>query len=270
MFSVLISVYYKENPLYFKESLTSVLIHQTIPPTELVIVKDGPLTKDLNDVISYFLTAYKEKIVVVELKENVGLGKALNIGLNYCKYNLVARMDSDDICCKNRFEVQLDLFNKNEDLVLTGSAINEFVTDPEITVSQRSVPIDNDSIKKYLKYRNAFNHMTVMFKKDIVQSVGSYLPMMFFEDYYLWVRLAKKNMKMINVNDVLVNVRIGNDMIGRRTGLTYAKYENKFYKAIYELGYISKIHFLIITLLRIPIRLLPKGIVKNIYKILRK
>jgi glycosyltransferase involved in cell wall biosynthesis len=94
-FSVLLSVYYKENPLYFRISLDSIF-NQTVLPTEIVLVKDGPLTSELDTVIEEYKLKYPI-LKILPLIKNVGLGKALNEGLKYCSYELVARMDTDDI-----------------------------------------------------------------------------------------------------------------------------------------------------------------------------
>ena len=50
-FSVLLSVYKKENPIYLKEALDSVWEKQTLRPAEVVVVEDGPLTKELYEVL---------------------------------------------------------------------------------------------------------------------------------------------------------------------------------------------------------------------------
>lgn len=260
-FSVLMSVYYKENPEYLKQSIESI-INQTVKPNEIVIVKDGKLTKELNEVIK------KYKVKTVQLKENVGLGKALKIGIEKCKYDIIARMDSDDISTQNRFELQLKEFEKDESLSLVGGQVIEF--DEKEIGKKRCAPINIEEIKKFSKKRNPFNHMTVMFKKQDVLKVGNYHHMPFFEDYYLWILLLKNNYKLINVDNVLAYVRSGKEMTKRRGGLKYLLLTYKFEKQIYNLKYIKLNEYLTNLLIRTVVCLVPNKIRRIIYtKILR-
>ena len=55
-YSVLMSVYAKEKPEYLRISLDSMLA-QTVRPSEIVLVEDGPLTKDLEDTIEQYHSA---------------------------------------------------------------------------------------------------------------------------------------------------------------------------------------------------------------------
>jgi len=103
-FSVLLSLYVKEKPQFLRECLES-LKNQTLPATEIVMVYDGAITTELEEVVTQFITILPIKII--RLPQNVGLGKALNEGLKHCSYNWVFRMDSDDICLPNRFEKQV-------------------------------------------------------------------------------------------------------------------------------------------------------------------
>ena len=107
-FSVLMSVYYKDNPVWLKQAVDSVL-NNTIKPNQIVVVIDGQIPNELEQVI----TEYKESLDILRLEKNSGLGAALQQGLLKCKYPLVARMDSDDISLPGRFEKQLREFEKN-------------------------------------------------------------------------------------------------------------------------------------------------------------
>lgn len=125
------SVYEKENPKYLDVALNSI-INQTILPNEIVIVKDGKLTDDLDSIINKYSKKYSDLFKIISLKENIGLGKALSIGILSCKYDLIARMDSDDICKEDRFEKQINLYRDNRNIDLVGSYISEFETNPNI------------------------------------------------------------------------------------------------------------------------------------------
>lgn len=264
-FSVLMSVYYKENPEYLKLSLDSV-IKQTVSAAEIVLIKDGPLTKELDDIINQYSDKYAGLFRVFSLEENVGLGKALNYGVQRCKYDLIARMDTDDIVVPERFELQVNEFIKDKELVLCGGYIAEFARDPLIISGYRRVPLTQAAILKFAKKRNPFNHMTVMFKKKAVLEAGNYQDMPYFEDYWLWVRLLQKGYAVKNVGKILVKVRAGAEMLSRRGGWVYAKFNFKFLQILYKIKFLSLIEFYYLSFLKFVIALVPKYIKSKIYK----
>ena len=217
-FSVSMCVYGKDNPQWFRQAVDSVL-NQTVRPTELVLVVDGPIPEELNRVVSGY-----EKLPefrVIRLETNQGLGIARQIGLKECSFELVAFMDSDDISVPNRFEKQLDAFKANPELSCIGGNIAEFIGDPENLVGYRIVPESNSEIERYLKKRCPLNHMTVMLKKTAVLDVGGYLDWHYNEDYYLWIRMFLAEKRFANIPEVLVNVRVGQEMYRRRGGWKY-------------------------------------------------
>jgi glycosyltransferase involved in cell wall biosynthesis len=266
-FSVLMSVYNKEIPEYLNQCLESLAL-QTSPATEIIIVKDGILGEELDKVLS--LWQDKLPLKLAGYGQNKGLAYALNYGLQFCSCEFVTRMDSDDICVCSRFEKQLGFLELNPDVALLSGYISEFKSDPDNIYNIRKVPIDSNKIAKYLKWRNAFNHMTVFFKKSAVLSVGGYNSnVTYFEDYDLWIRLVQAGYKVGNIPEVLVNARIGNDMIGRRHGLAYAKKELDFLGLQKKRGFISGSEYCLLVLLRVPPRLLPKIMLNCIYQLLR-
>ena len=215
-FSVLMSVYYREKPEFLRESISSIL-NQSITPREIIIVKDGKLTIELDLVIQEFCSLVKNVFVVLELTENKGLGEALRIGLEKCSFEIVARMDSDDICHPLRFEKQLRYLENNPDVSVVGSNIAEFYDTVNNVKFIRRVPSDYSDIKKMMKKRNPINHVTVMFKKEDVLAAGSYKGLHYLEDYYLWVRMIDKSFIINNIDTVLVHVRTGNAMLKKRS-----------------------------------------------------
>lgn len=227
-YSVLMSVYNKEKPEYLRLSINSIL-NQTIPPDEIIIVKDGILTSELDSVLEKYLM-HNPIFNVVGYKENKGLGFALNYGLNYCRNELVARMDSDDIARQDRCEKQLKEFEKNSSIEIIGGDIAEFIDSPANIVAYRKVPTSDSEIKEYMKTRCPLNHMTVMFKKSVVIKAGSYQDWFWNEDYYLWIRMMKQGCIFANTGDVLVNVRIDADMYLRRCGIKYFDSEVRLQK----------------------------------------
>ena len=267
-FSVLMSVYYKEKPEYLKQAIDSIL-DQTLKPSEFVIIEDGPLTDELNECLEDY--SKKNKIIkLVKLDKNQGLGKALNEGLKHCSYEYVARMDSDDISFTNRFEKQMKVF-ANTDVDVVGSNIVEYDESMKNITSERIVPEYNKDIQKRAKKRNPMNHMTVAYKKDAVVKSGNYQDMQYFEDYYLWARMINNNYNFYNIQESLVKVRGGNDMIKRRGGKTYIKPIIDFEKAIKSINLINEIEYLINIFERIIVSLIPNNLRFIVYKkVLRK
>lgn len=239
-FSVLMSVYEKENAEYFDLSLESITKTQTILPNEIVIVKDGPLTDSLEKVIEKYDIMYKGLFKIVPLKENIGLGKALSIGLDNCTNEIVMRMDTDDVAVENRFEIQLDYMCKHKEIVACGGYIAEFQND-YVTESKRikRMPITCEDVIKYSKFRCPINHMTVCFRKSEILKVGGYLPLPYVEDYYLWARLLVNNKKICNIPEILVNVRIGNGFNKRRGQKKIISSWKVLQKYLYENKYIN-------------------------------
>lgn len=263
--SLLMSVYIKEKPEYFRQSLESVR-SQTVQVKEIVLILDGPITSELQDVIIDFKKKNLNSLKVVPLENNVGLGKALAVGVEVCKYNLIARMDTDDIMIPTRIEKQYLEFINHPDLTIVGSNIDEFYDSPESIVGKRMVPESNTEIRNFSKKRNPFNHMTVMFKKRAVLDVGNYQPMMGFEDYYLWVRLLKAGYKGKNIQESLVYARTGENMYARRGGKKYFLDGLKGRKAIYRAGLGSFSDYLISCSAHIVVSLLPNKIRGRLYE----
>jgi len=268
-FSVLMSIYKKEEPKYFNRAMKSIWDEQTIKPDEIVLVLDGALTDGLYEAIDEWKTKIGESFKTVPLKKNVGLGEALNAGIVYCSYELIARMDTDDISIPNRFEKQVKAFEE-KDIDVCSAFISEFEDDENKIISYRKLPENHDDIVKYSKMRSPLNHAVTMFKKSIVEKAGGYKHMLWMEDYYLWVRMIINGAKLYNLQDTLLNVRAGNSMLVRRGGLSYVKAEVIFLNEMKKIGYLTTIEYLKNILIKVPIRLLPKGFLKSIYGLLRK
>lgn len=250
-YSVLMSLYKKEKPEYLRHAIDS-MIHQTVKPDEIVIVEDGPLTDELYAV----LDEYASSITRVRNEKNLGLGLALNVGLKACRNELVARMDTDDVSIAHRCEKQLAFFQRNPELSVVGGNIQEFVGDPSNCVGKRIVPSKDAAIKEYMKKRCPMNHMSVMFRKKDVAEVGGYMDWYCDEDYYLWVRMAMGGKSFGNLNEILVNVRVGDEMYSRRGGVRYFKSEAKLQKLMLEKGVISWGRYFINVLQRLVLQVL--------------
>ena len=241
-YSVLMSVYFKENPEYFKTAIDSMLT-QTIKPSDFVIVCDGNLTEELDNVLDDYVNKYPKLFNIVRLKNNIGLGLALKAGLNECKCELVARMDTDDISLPDRMEIQLKAFEENPDATVIGGQISEFLNNPEEIIDYRFVPLKTEEIYKRAKSRNPMNHVTVVYKKSHLLEVGSYENLPGFEDYRLWVTLLSAGKKLINIDNVCCNVRVGDGVYKRRGGISYFKHTWNMEKYLREKKMISVFQF---------------------------
>ena len=268
-FSVLMSVYHKEKPDYLQKSLESVF-NQTVVPNEVLLVEDGKLTSDLDRVIEQFEKKYPMIMKVVKYEKNRGLGVALHDGLLECSNELVFRMDTDDICLPTRFEKQLRVFEEqNVDVV--GSNITEYDETMENVTSRRIVPENDSEIKKMAKKRNPMNHVTVGYKKSAVIKSGNYQDMLYFEDYYLWARMIRKGYIFYNIQEDLVNVRGGNDMIKRRGGKKYIKPIINFEKSLLNINSINKYEYYKNVSQRVIVSMIPNGFRYFLYnRLLRK
>ena len=228
-FSVAISVYKNDNAVFFERALDSITDLQTVKPSEIVLVVDGPIGTELDEVIKKYEKKYA-CFKTVRLAQNSGLGNALKIAVEKCSFELIARMDSDDVAVPDRFEQQLAFFDGDFECDIVGGDITEFIGDEKNIVGKRSVPMSHDEIFEYMKSRCAFNHPTVMFKKSMVLAVGGYIDWFWNEDYYLWIRMQLAGARFANTGTVLVNMRSGEDMYSRRGGKRYFDSERKLQK----------------------------------------
>ncbi len=236
-FSVLMSVYAKDRPAWVREALDSVLSN-TVKPAEVVVVIDGPIPIGLQTVLTEFSSKYSQ-IKLYPLIKNGGLGHALAYGIQQCSYELVARMDADDISLPDRFEKQLAYFMAHPDTAVLGGQIQEIDGESLAPVAIRSVPQTAPEIKQFLRMRCPFNHMTVMYKKSAILAVGNYKSFHLMEDYYLWARMAAKGYKMANLPDIVLNARVDAAMYGRRGGWKYFKSNLAMSEKLRELKLIS-------------------------------
>jgi glycosyltransferase involved in cell wall biosynthesis len=263
--SMLIPVYYKEIPEYFDSSLKSVM-EQTMRPAEIVLVEDGPLTTSLYLIIKKYLRNKKIPLKRVRLKHSLGLGLALKTGLDNCRFDWVARMDSDDICCPRRLEQQTKFICENPDTSVVSGYIAEFNKDPKQVERIRKVPLDAKEIRLFSKTRNPMNHVAVLFKKKDVLKAGSYRHFPYFEDYDLWTRMLAFGMELRNIPEILVLARFDQSSLKRRRGVNYARYERNLFKNMRTLGLIDNFTFWIVTFSRSLIRLGPDFILKWTYQ----
>lgn len=266
-FSVLLSLYSREDPEYLYQCMESIK-KQSITPDEIVLVFDGDIGEKLEKCVQQFLPILPIKIV--HLSENVGLGKALNEGIKHCSNEWIFRMDTDDICLPERFEKQLEYINAHPDIALLGTQVSEFDESMQNVIGVKNVPLSKSDIEKFALKRNPFNHMTVAYRKSVIESVGGYQHHLYMEDYNLWLRIIAKGYDVANLPEVLVNVRSGIQMYIRRKGLQYIKSEYELAKLKIGLKLQSVVMAHLYFVLRALPRLLPHHFLSKIYHFLRR
>lgn len=252
-FSVLMSIYYKESPVYFREALNSIF-SQTILPTEIVLVEDGPLTFPLYSIIEEYSSQYPI-FKIIKNEDNIGLGLSLAKGILACSYEYILRMDTDDIIPPFRFEKELAKLNEGYDVVSCWSLLFENSLDNVIAIKRR--PEFHEEIVKLAHKRSPLCHAATAFKRSAVLSAGNYEHHLYFEDYNLWVRMILKGYKFYNIQEILYYVRTSSDMVKRRGGVTYLMNEIKEFRLFMNLGFYTKKDFFMNIITRSAVRIMP-------------
>ena len=270
IYSVLMSVYYKEDPEYLHQAMDS-MWNQTMPTDDFVLVCDGPLTLELDAVIEETKKAHPRDLTVIRLEKNSGLGNALNVGIKHCKNELIARMDSDDISFEDRCEKQLSVFSSDPKIDLCSGTVLEFIGSADNVVGKRGLPETHNEIVAFSRKRNPFNHPAVMFKLSAVESAGGYIEKYhLFEDYYLWVRMLMNGSKAQNIRDPILYMRTTSDLYMRRGGRPYAKDMLAFHKWMKSVGWITRRDYTSGALPHAAICVMPNEIRGTVYKNLHK
>lgn len=263
MISVLMSVYKKENPAYLKVALDSVYA-QTLKANQIVLVKDGELPLELEEMISQYADIH-----IVKLEKNLQLGRALEAGLKECEYELVARMDTDDIMMPNRLEKQYRFMTAHPEITACGGDIAEFMEE-DVILREKHMPTSSQDLYGYGKKRNPLNHMTVMFRKSAIEAVGGYRHFPGLEDYDLWSRLLANGYQIANIPEVLVKARIGDRFASRRGGWAYFKRYLQLRKEQHRIGYLNTKEYIVACVLTFGMTVMPEKLREKAYAVLRK
>ena len=266
-YSVLMSVYINDNCKYLKQSIES-MISQTIKPDQFVVVEDGILKEDCENLIKEYEKLYPNMVNVIRLKENGGLANALNVGMKSCRNDLIARMDADDISIKNRCEEELKMFEKYENLAVCGCNIDEFSESTEDIKLSRVVPSDYEEIIRFSKKRQPFNHPTVMMKKSIVEKCGGYIKLRRKEDFDLFSRIITSGCYVRNIDKSLYLYRADENNYKRRKSKENMKSAIYVYKRHWKRKGCSLFDFLIISSAEVFFWLVPDKVMKNISNML--
>lgn len=262
-YSVLMSVYYKENPSFLDESFSSIF-SQSKPTNDFVCVCDGPLTKELDDVIDKYSIVHPNIMNVVRLPENKGLGNALNIGLPLCKNNLIMRADSDDISMPSRAEKEIALIIDG-DLDIVSSTVLLFSGSTTNIIGERRLPQNDDEIRSFAKKRCPYNHPSVMFRRESVLKAGGYQSLLYKEDYYLWIRMILCGSKGSNIQEPLVFMRSDNATIGRRKNKAAYKSQKSLTRYMKQHHFINCFEYTEISFLYFAQHISPPWLARFVY-----
>ena len=263
--SVLIALYRNDNPEYFREAMES-LFNQTMLPAEIVLVLDGPVGENLENVIRSF--SGKKNLKLVRLEQNQGLAAALNEGLKTCSFDIIIRADSDDICLSDRIESQYRYFSENGSTDVLGAWVHEYTEDMKTMISVRKVPELDKAIKRKMKRRNCINHPAAAFKKTSVLKAGGYPLFRKSQDYALWAKMAAEEYVFHNLQTVLVKMRCGAEMMKRRN-IRYFYHEYRVLKFQRRIGFLSPFDFIINIIIRFVFRIVPNWLRLGLYRLIR-
>lgn len=225
-FSVLLPVYAGDDAEHFRRAVASVTAEQTVRPDELVIIRDGPVGPGIEAVLAAVRAGSLTGGVAVRLLElptNVGLARALEAGLAACRHEIVARADADDISLPERFARQIPIVAAGVDLL--GSAIAEFEHDERSSGIHRVLPLAAEEIARVARFRDPFNHPSVVYRKSAVAAAGGYEHLDKMEDYWLFIRMLQTGARARNLPESLVLYRVGAGAYGRRGGLAMLRSE---------------------------------------------
>lgn len=264
-YSVLMSLYIKEDPAFLRQAVDSMLT-QTVKPDEIVIVEDGPLTEELYAVVKAYAEEAPELFHIVKSEKNIGLGLALNLGLHACRNELVARMDTDDIAKPDRCEKQLAVFREDPELAIVGAYVDEFHTTPDQVVSTRAVPQTHEEIYQFAKKRSAFNHPAVMYRKSKVLEFGGYSDLRRNQDVDLFGRMLFGGCKAQNIGEALLWFRSNDALAKRRKSWENTKSYIDTIKRFWKMGYASFMDYAIVAAAQTVMFLLPVKLQHWVYK----
>ncbi|GII99297.1 glycosyl transferase family 2 [Sediminihabitans luteus] len=262
-FSVLLPVYDGDSPEFLERSFDSVTVDQTRPPSEVVIVQDGPVRPELTRMLARLVDRSDVPVVLVEIPVNGGLARALDLGLERCSHEIVARQDADDISVPERFAVQVPIVEGGADVV--GSAIEEFVVEGDGGLV-RVPPVGHEEIERYARFRSPFNHPSVVYRRSAVRAVGGYEELPLMEDYWLFARMIHAGAWAENVVEPLVLYRVGAGAYARRGGTRLLQSEVELQRRMWRAGMTSFWSFSRNVAVRGVYRVTPEPVRRRAYR----
>ena len=262
-FTLLLSVYDGDRPDYLRRAFHSAVGEQTLCPDQVVIVRDGPVRDELARCLDELQAASPVPVTVVPLERNRGLGPALDAGLAASKFDVVARMDADDIAMPHRFEVEIPLI---EGADIVGAGLLEFVGDISRVVGQRVPPTEPERIARYARMHDPFNHPTVVYRRQAVLAAGGYGDLPLMEDYALFARMLQSGARAVNVAEPLVYYRVGATSFKRRGGTGLLRSELRLQRQFRHSGFTSPAQYARNVIVRGGYRLIPWWCRRAVYR----
>lgn len=266
-FSVLMSIYQKTNPDFLNQSIDSIWTQQSLKPEEIVIVCDGPILKKVEEILTRWKGELKDRLIVVRLLVNSGLSVALNRGLEHCSFDLVARMDDDDISLPSRFLYQYTFMQLHQDIAVLGAQVEERSEDLKKVLSSKKLPLSPESLLRFSKWRCPLNHPSVIFRKKLVQLEGGY-PYIYPEDYPLWGKMIARGYKLQNLPEKLVVMRQELATTDRR-GFKFFCGEVRVLNFLYKVDHINLVQYFMVFFIRLMFRLSPNVVKKILYYVFK-
>lgn len=264
-FSLLVPVYDGDRPDYIRRAIRSAVDDQTVRPDQVVIVRDGPVRDELAECLDELQASSPVPLTLVPLPRNGGLGPALDHGLAASWFDVVARMDADDVAMPHRFEVELPLI---QDADIVGAGLLEFVEDTDDIVGQRVPPTDPDQIQRYARMHDPFNHPTVVYRRRAVLAAGGYGDLPLMEDYALFARMLAGGARAVNVAEPLVFYRVGEKALKRRGGAELLRSELRLQREFLRRGFTSQAEYVRNVIVRGGYRLIPWWVRRAVYRTL--
>ena len=263
-FTLLLPVYAGDTPDALRLALESSTVGQSLMPAEVLVVIDGPISAALEAVIDEFEAGGAVPLTRVRFAENRGLTEGLNAGLERARYDVVARMDADDVSVPDRFAKQWPLVEAGYDLV--GAGMVEFDDDPEVCGVTRIPPVGEANIRSHARTHNPFNHPTMMYRVSRVREVGGYEPFGKMEDYWLGIRMIASGARVENIAEPLVKYRVGSGAFARRGGWREAQTEIRLQKAMLGMGFIGRGEYLRNVVMKSAYRMLPASVKQVLFR----
>jgi glycosyltransferase involved in cell wall biosynthesis len=262
-FSLLVSVYDGDRPDHIRRAMRSAVDDQTVRPDQVVIVRDGPVRDELARCLDEFQESSPVPVTFVPLGQRGGLGPALDRGLAASWFDVVARMDADDVAMPHRFEVELPLMS---DADIVGAGLLEFTSDIDEIVGQRVPPTDPARIQRYARMHDPFNHPTVVYRRAAVLAAGGYGDLPLMEDYALFARMLQGGARAVNVAEPLVYYRVGPEAFKRRGGTGLLRSELRLQREFLRRGFTTPAEYLRNVAVRGGYRLVPWWLRRAVYR----
>jgi glycosyltransferase involved in cell wall biosynthesis len=262
-FTLLLSVWDGDQPDHLLQAFCSAVDEQTLRPAQVVIVRDGPVRDELAACLAELKATSPVPVTLVPLEQNRGLGPALDAGMAASQYDVVARMDADDVAMPHRFEVQIPLI---VDADIVGAGLLEFVGDIDHVVGQRVPPTDPEQIQRYARMHDPFNHPTVVYRRQAVQAAGGYGDLPLMEDYALFARMLQNGARAVNVAEPLVFYRVGATAFKRRGGTDLLRSELRLQRQFRRQRFTTPAEYARNVMVRGGYRLIPWWCRRAVYK----